>query len=185
MNKSKPPWQRLAQEHGPDLKLFKARFDLMKNPRNGAEERMIILDSPDSVNVVPVTEQGTILFARQYRFGIEDYTLELPGGIVDPGEGHEQGAKRELREETGGEAKEWAYLGRIASNPVFMDSYIHHWLAEEVQLSAEQVLDAGEDVQVVEMEVEDVRRHLLAGKYQHPHTVNALLRYFTHKNLIR
>jgi ADP-ribose pyrophosphatase len=178
-------WQCLSQEAGPDLKLFKARWDLMRNPRNGAHERMIILDSPDSVNVVPVSPDGTIFFVRQYRFGTETYTLELPGGIVDPGETHEMGAQRELREETGGLAKKWSYLGRIPSNPVFMNSYIHHWLATDVVLSAQQVLDAGEDVEIVELAIPKVKERLLAGQFQHPHAVNALLRFFSQQDMIQ
>lgn len=178
-------WKRLSKEEGPNLKLFKVRWDLMRNPRNGASERMIILDSPDSVNVVPVTSNGTILFVEQYRFGTETYTLELPGGIVDQGETHEIGAQRELQEETGGIAQNWSYLGQIPSNPVFMNSYIHHWLATDVVINAPQVLDEGEAVEVIELSISEVKRRLLAGEFQHPHTVNALLRFFSHQDMLQ
>ena len=91
-------WQRVRSESGPDLKLFKARFDWMRNPRNGLEERMIVLEGADSVNVVALTADGGMLFVRQYRFGIGNYTLELPGGIVDKGEAAGEAARRELVE---------------------------------------------------------------------------------------
>lgn len=177
----KEGWQTLRQEPGPGLKLFNVRYDDMRNPRNGRTSRMVILEAEDSVNVVPLAADGKILFVRQYRFGIGAYTLELPGGIVDPGEEHRQAAERELREETGYAGGLWAYLGKIASNPVFMDSYIHHWAARGVVPVAAQQLDEGEEVEVVAMEQEEARRRLLSGEFQHPHTVNALLLFFYKK----
>ncbi|MCB0579038.1 MAG: NUDIX hydrolase, partial [Phaeodactylibacter sp.] len=182
MNESKKGgWQLLRQEPGPDLKLFRARYDEMRNPRNGRTSKMIILEAEDSVNVVPLTADGKILFVRQYRFGIGSHTLELPGGIVDPGEGHRQAAERELREETGYAGGQWAYLGKIASNPVFMDNYIHHWVARGVEATAAQQLDEGEEVEVVPLAEEEARRRLLQGEIQHPHAVNALLLFFYKK----
>ena len=174
----KKGWQTLRQEAGPGLRLFRVRYDDMRNPRNGQISRMVILEAADSVNVVPVTKDEDILFVRQYRFGIGDYTLELPGGIVDPGEEHRWAAERELREESGYTGGEWAYLGKIASNPVFMNNYIHHWEARGVELTAAQQLDEGEEVEVVPLSVEEARKRLLAGEFQHPHTVNALMLFF-------
>lgn len=178
MSSEKEEWTCIKSEPGPDLKLFKARFDHMLNPRNKLTERMIILESPDSVNVVPITKDGKIIFVRQYRFGIEAYTLELPGGIVDPGEDHGVAARRELQEETGYSSTEWSYLGKVGANPVFMNSYVHHWIAKDVALTHEVTLDAGEDVEWVALPIEEVKTKLLTGAFQHPHAVNALLRYF-------
>lgn len=174
----KEGWQTLRQEAGPDLRLFRVRFDDMRNPRNGEASRMVILEAEDSVNVIPATADGRILFVRQYRFGIGAYTLELPGGIVDKGEDHRQAAERELLEETGYSGGQWSYLGKIASNPVFMDNYIHHWVARGVERTSAQQLDPGEEVEVVAIPQDEARRRLLRGEFQHPHAVNALLLFF-------
>jgi 8-oxo-dGTP pyrophosphatase MutT (NUDIX family) len=171
-------WRRLRSTPGPGYRIFSLRYDEMENPRNGHSETMIILESPDSVNVVAVTTAGEVLFVRQYRFGTSSYTLELPGGVVDPGEEHGAAARRELEEETGYSGDSWHYLGLVASNPVFMNNYIHHWYAEGVSLGAQQKLDPSEAVEVVAMPVDEVYRRWLAGEFEHPHTVNALLRYF-------
>ncbi len=180
MEDSNPkPWRLISQETGPDLKLFRVRYDYLTNPRNGQTGRMTILEAEDSANVVALTADRQILFVRQYRFGIAAYTLELPGGFVDPGEEHGEAARRELREEAGYTAQNWRYLGSIPSNPVFMDSYIHHWLAEGAVNNAAQQLDDGEEVELVHLSTAKARQMLYAGGFQHPHTVNALLLFFS------
>lgn len=171
-------WKVLASEEVADLKLFKARFDYMKNPRNGNTDRMIILESPDAANVIAITADQHLLFAKQYRFGISAETIEIPGGIVDPGEEQAVAAQRELREETGYVSDKWTYLGKVPSNPVFMTSYIHHWLAEDVRLEHQQELDDGEAVEVVKIPITEVKEKLATGYFQHPHTVNALILFF-------
>jgi len=178
MNKDKR-WVCEDSEKGPALKIFSVRFDHMRNPRNGERERMVILESPDAANVVAVNGKHQILLVRQYRFGIGRYTLELPGGMIDEGEAQEDGVRRELREETGAVARDWHFLGKIPSNPVFQDSYIYHWLAEGVRVEVEPSLDTGEEIFLEWMDEASVYQKLLRGQFEHPHTVNALLLYFS------
>jgi ADP-ribose pyrophosphatase len=172
-------WERLHSEAGPDLKLFRARFDYMRHPHNGHTEKMVVLESTDSVNVAAVTPEGRMLFVRQYRFGIHQETLELPGGIVDEGESHFEAAARELREETGYTGEHWTYLGKVASNPVFQNSYIHHWMLEGATQSQSPQLDAGEDIRLEGLPLAEVWDSLQGGLFEHPHTVHALVRYFS------
>lgn len=170
-------WKLIKSESGPDLKLFKARFDYMENARNKVVERMIILEGADSTNIIPVLPNGDILFVRQFRFGTKTTTIELPGGIVDPGEDPLVAAQRELREETGYTSKKWTYLGKVASNPVFMDSYIHHWVAEGVELTAQTDMDEGEWTEPLILSKDTVVAYLKEGKLGHPHAISALVRY--------
>lgn len=174
-----PAWRRLSSFSGPDLKLFKVRFDEMQNPRNGFSDTMVVLDAADSANVVAVTEDRRVLFVKQYRFGIERHTLELPGGMVDNGEAPELSVRRELLEETGYAGHHWQFLGKVASNPVFMNSYVHHWAAHGVSLSQKQGLDESEDMEVVALPVEEVFYRWRSGQFEHPHTATGLLLYFS------
>jgi len=172
-------WLIKKSEPGPDLKLFQARFDHATNPRNGITERKIILTGGEAVNVVAITPKREIVLVRQYRFGVSNFTLELPGGLIDPEETPEEAAARELQEETGFTvAGELLYLGKIAQNPVFMDSYIHHFLALNAQKSNSQTLDSGENIEVVTMQLEELKGLWEKGALVHPHSVNGLLRFF-------
>ncbi|TAK34176.1 MAG: NUDIX hydrolase [Saprospiraceae bacterium] len=176
MQDKKNTWQLLESEPAIDLKLFKARFDQVLNPRTKKAARITILTGNDSVNVFAFTQSGKVLLIKQYRFGIGAYILELPGGMVDDGEDHQQAAKRELMEETGYSAREWHYMGCVASNPVFMDSYIHHYLALGAGKVAEPELEDAEDIEALELPLAQVEQMLRNGEFQHPHTVSGVLR---------
>lgn len=176
-------WFIEKSEPGPDLKLFEARFDFIKNPRNGITEKKVILSGGNAVNVIALTSDNEIVLVQQYRFGTASYTLELPGGLVDPDESPIKAAERELEEETGYTCGEKLIpLGKIGQNPVFMDSYVHHFLALDVKLTKQQTLDAGENIEVILMPLEELKFRWQKGEIEHPHSVNALLRYFNSPN---
>ncbi|MEM6725784.1 MAG: NUDIX hydrolase [Bacteroidota bacterium] len=170
-------WETIRSEKGPNLKLFDTRFDWVKHPVSGHEAKVVILESPDSANVIPITAEGQILLIRQYRFGIGAYTLELPGGLVNPDETESKSAaERELLEETGYGGTEWHYLGAVPSNPVFMDCFIHHWVLKNAQLIGETHFDDAEEIDLVEVELNDAFNLMASGAINHPHAISALFR---------
>lgn len=148
----------------------------MRNPRTGAELDRLVLETPDWVNVVALTREDRVVCVRQFRFGTAAVELEIPAGIVDPGETPEQAAKRELSEETGYSAAQWRPLGSVAANPAYQDNFCHHWLATGAALTGSPSLDAGEDIGVELVPVGAVPRLVAEGEIRHSLVVSALAR---------
>jgi len=172
------PWELIEYRPGPELKVFKSRFERRLNPRNGKELECLILDSRDWVNVVALTPKGAAVLVKQFRFGSGSVTIEIPGGIIDPGEAHEAAAKRELKEETGFVSERWTYLGATEPNPAILNNLCHHWLAEDVVLKHKLNLDDGEDITIITAEIDEIREAVSSGRLRHALALAGLCKVF-------
>jgi 8-oxo-dGTP pyrophosphatase MutT (NUDIX family) len=172
------PWKTLDSEKGPDLKLFTSRYDHVENPRNGMRMHALVLESGDWVNVVALTKEGKIVTVEQYRFGTGKVSLEVPAGVVDPGESPLETAKRELLEETGYSSDNWTSLGNVEANPAFLDNHCHFWLAEDAVLAGGQSLDEGEDIGVELLTDEELKQAVSEGRMRNSLSLLALARVF-------
>lgn len=171
-------WVKLGSEAGPELPLFRVRFDRMQHPTSSAEFQRMVLETPDWVNVVAITPDGALVMVEQYRFGVGELTTEPVAGIVDSGEDSLEAAKRELLEETGFGEGQWRYLGSVQANPAFHNNLCHHWLAEGVVAVQEPAPDAGEAIRVHLMTLDDIKEAIAVGKLRHPLGLSALSRVF-------
>ena len=168
------PWPLISSRHAPSLILFRPRWDRLRNPRTGEEFDRLVLETPDWVNVVAITAGRELVLVEQYRFGFSDVTLEIPGGVLDRGEEHGPAARRELAEETGYTGGTWTYLGAVQPNPAFHDNLCHHWLAEGVERTQVQGLDAGEDIAIRTLPVDEVASAIADGRIRHALVLTAL-----------
>lgn len=126
------PWRRIASSRLQRCRVFDVDAVRFEPPGGGAPETFYCIDAPDWINVIPLTADDDVLFVRQYRFGTEEFTLEIPGGMCDPGEGPREAALRELREETGYAAGELIELGFVHPNPAIQTNRCHTFLARDL-----------------------------------------------------
>lgn len=135
--------------------------------RTGGLIDATIVDSPDWVNVLPLTPEGNVLLIRQYRFGAMSETLEIPGGLIDPGETPLVAAGRELREETGYGAERIVSLGSVSPNPAFMRNRLYCFVAEGCALQGAQDMDPGEDILVEQVPLTSIDAMIARGQMDH------------------
>lgn len=157
-------WRLIRSEAGPDLRVFKVRFDWLENPRNFTVFRATVLESSDWINIIALTPEGKVVVVQQYRFGSRQVTTEIPAGLMEAGETHQEAAVRELREETGYTSQDWEYLGWVEPNPAFLNNRCHQWLAKDAVKTHPTQQDESEDVQCYEMTMDEIKVEIKAGR---------------------
>jgi 8-oxo-dGTP pyrophosphatase MutT (NUDIX family) len=149
----------------------------MQSPDNSIVDDFYILDAPDWVNVVAVTDRHEFVFVNQYRFGTGKLSLEVPGGVVDKGETHRVAAERELLEETGFVSSNWRQLGILAPNPALNTNYCGIWLATGCTYHGDGGHDHSEFIRVEKLQRHEVLKALTDGTIHHALAVAALGMY--------
>lgn len=121
-------WQTQRAEVLARTRVFTARA-VHKRRSDGKLATFAVLDCPDWVNVVALTTSGELILIRQFRQGTDSVTLEIPGGMVDPGETPQQAAVRELLEETGYACSHCEPIGVVEPNPALQSNRCFTFLA--------------------------------------------------------
>ncbi len=140
-------WEVVRSEIIYRCRIFSVRRDHSRSPRSGQTWDFHVLETADWVNVVPLTRAHQVIMVRQFRHGIRDLTLEVPAGVMDPGDGSPAAAaRRELREETGYAARELIALGTVHPNPAIMNNRCHMFVARDVELQGPPQWDGTEEL---------------------------------------
>lgn len=141
--------------------------DSFTAPTRAGDRTYVRLRVPDWVNIAAVTPDEQVVLVRQHRWGIDAPSLEVPGGIVDPGESPEEAAVRELSEETGFGGGALIPLGFVHPNPAIQDNRC--WLyamTGATQIRAPHP-DPSEDLDTVLTPISELGALLRGGTISH------------------
>ena len=151
-----PNWTLLKSLPHSEHRIMQVRHDWYRFEPTGAEKDFVVLEFPDWVNIIPVTDDGRVVLIRQYRHGISAPTWEIPGGVIDPGEEPRHAAVRELLEETGYAVENVKLLGRVSPNPAIQGNWSYSFLAEGCKFTGARHLDPFEDIEVKLFSLEEI-----------------------------
>ncbi|MBT5856615.1 NUDIX hydrolase [bacterium] len=135
-------------------RILNLRTDTVTLPDGNEGQREIVEHVP-AVTIIPFIRPNKIILIKQWRQATEQVLLEAPAGCMDPGEDPLIAAKRELREETGYDAKNWIKLSAAYMAPGFCDEYMHFYLAEGLTMGATD-MDSDEFIDTEEWTIEDL-----------------------------
>lgn len=172
------PWKILSSIRDESYRVFSLRTDRALSPRTGKEHDFYILESSSWVNVIPLTPDNEVVMIRQYRHGIRDIALEIPGGLVEADDTPLGAAIRELREETGYREGEMIPLGDVHPNPAIQSNRCYTFLAKNVIPAGRQELDEKEDIEVILYPLEEIQGLISDGTITHSLVVVAFYRFF-------
>ncbi len=170
-------WLRIKDKVLSETRIFTLMEVLDRSPYNSREHTFCVIDSPDWVNLVPVTEQGEIVMIRQYRHGSQQVTLEIPGGMIDAGEEPADAAMRECQEETGYIVDQVSPLGVLNPNPALFGNSLHTFFGHVVAIDDKVHVSETEKTEVELVPVSDIRRLLLDGTIDHALVCATLWRF--------
>jgi ADP-ribose pyrophosphatase len=154
------------------LDLTKVRF---RKPAGGAEKEFVVIHAPDWVNVVALTPDGRIVLVRQFRFGSNSLSLEVPGGMIEEGEGPVAAGIRELSEETGYGGGKVSLLGSVRPNPAIQDNWCHFILVDGAVPTGPMNWDDDEEIEVSAAPAAQVLAWARSGTITHSLSVAALM----------
>lgn len=167
------PWKTTAEslEYTTNIfKVFKREMEIVSENHKAV---FSILEAPDWVNIMALTPDKKVILVEQFRYGTREATLELAGGVCDPGETPQEAAARELLEETGFAGDPPVTLGKISSNPAFQTNHTHTVLITNCKKVSRQNLDENERITVHTIPLKDFLGFVESGTIHHAFVVAA------------
>ncbi len=172
---SLPRWKKGASRSLAATRIFDLRGVEFRHPVRGTEREFVVIDAPDWVNVLALTPDHRLVMVNQFRYGIDAFSWEIPGGMIDAGEDPVAAAVRELQEETGYVGTSARLLGSVNPNPAIMNNRCHFVLVEGVVLKEAQEWDDDEEIELTTLPVDEVYAWGQSGRITHSLVLNALL----------
>jgi ADP-ribose pyrophosphatase len=173
-------WEKLGRREQLKTPVFDVLGVRYRHPVRSTEREFVVIAPPDWVNVIALTPDDQLVLVRQFRYGIDEFSLEIPGGVVEAGEEAMRAGIRELQEETGYSGSRAKLLGCVHPNPAIQSNRCHFVMVEDAVKSHEFAWDTDEEIQVTTRPVEEVMALARSGGIVHSLVLNALLLFEPH-----
>ncbi|MES2696900.1 MAG: NUDIX hydrolase [Verrucomicrobiota bacterium] len=168
-------WEKLGRTLQLKTRIFDVDAVRYRHPARATERDFVVINAPDWVNVIALTPDHQLVMVRQFRYGIDEFSLEIPGGVMDPGEDPVTAGLRELREETGYTGAPAKLLGSVHPNPAMQSNRAHFVFVEGAVKSHELEWDADEELHSTLEPVESVLTKARNGGISHALVMNGLM----------
>src|SRR6185503_4594698 len=149
-------WERLGHKIQTQTRIFDLLSARYRHPVRGTERDFVVVQAPDWVNVIALTPDDRLVLVRQFRYGINEFSLEIPGGVMEAGEDPVTAGLRELREETGVGGAPAKLLGVVHPNPAIQSNRCHFVFVEGATRVHALDWDPDEEIHITTQPVEDV-----------------------------
>ena len=164
----------LSSEQKFDGKLVKLYVDSVEL-EDGKKSFREVIKHPGGVCVLPMDEEGNVLFVRQFRYPHKKVLLEIPAGKLEYGENPSECGIRELKEETGCTCDRYEYLGSLIPTPAYCGEVIHMYLARGLHYG-EQKLDSGEFLDIEKIPLDRAVEMIMNNEIEDSKTQIAVLK---------
>ncbi|HEY0864278.1 MAG TPA: NUDIX hydrolase [Lacunisphaera sp.] len=168
-------WKKLGSREVARTRIFSVESVYFHHPQRAKPQDFFVINAPDWVNVLALTPDGCLVLVRQFRYGIDDFSVEIPGGVIDLGEDPVAAGVRELREETGYVGASARLLGSVRPNPAMQNNRCHLVLVEDARPAAKLDWDPDEEFEIMTRPVDEVYALAYAGGITHAMVLDALL----------
>lgn len=157
-------WEKLSSKYLVEEKWATLRVDSCRMPDGTLIDDYYVLEYPNWVNALALTEDNEVILIKQYRHAAEMVITEIPGGCIDAGESPEEAIRRELLEETGYAFGNVEYLAALYANPSTSANKTFTFLATGGKKVQDQHLDGREEIIVELVSIETLKELLLANE---------------------
>ncbi len=162
-------WRTLATERVYATPIFDLHKRRSVHAKRG-ERDFFVINPADWVNIIPLTPKREVIMVRQFRHGVGAFTLEIPGGMIDPEDKNPAAAgRREMQEECGYDSDDIIPLGRVHPNPAIQPNLCYSFLARNVKRVREPHSnpDGSEETEVVTVPLRIIKELIAGGKITH------------------
>ena len=174
MNHEPHLWKKTNTTLHSDCRIFKINKVRFEHEQRGTSGDFYVMDTPSWVHVVALTPDKQVIMVKQYRFGTENLSWEVPGGLMEKGEKPEEAGARELREETGYVGKSVELMAAIAPNPAIQNNLCYFVLIRDAEKVEALEWDEHEEILSAAMPHHTVEEWARNGTIFHALSITAL-----------